>query len=119
MKHYQKHYFDRLLLLDMHFETKYINDSVKALLLLIPQRMKILPTEKKTLWKTTFVYNAFYIRDFPLDVLKYIFEFLHEFDFVRSIVLRNKYEDVRKDINSFMRDQRRTGGERVQFQFNS
>lgn len=95
--YYHKHFLDRLSLIDIFINDKLNMDSVKAILLLVPERLKVFGAEKKALYKSTFAYNAFYITNLPGDILKNIYSYLYETDFNKCLILRHKYECLRKD----------------------
>jgi len=106
MFYFHKHFLIRLELIDNFLIQKkpIIDNSVKSHLLLIPERIPKLIAEKKELFKTTFAYNALYIRknsNIPNEILGMIFEFLYEPDIVKCMRLRMKYENLRADINTY------------------
>ena len=106
MQYFIKHFLIRLELIDNFLIKKkpIIDNSVNSHLLLIPERIPKLIAEKKELYKTTFAYNALYIRknsNIPNEILGLIFEFLYEPDIVKCMRLRIKYENLRADINTY------------------
>jgi len=108
MQYYEKHFLDRLTLIDINIEqkkNKHVKrldlNSVKSIILLIPERINDLKKRKKEIYKTNFAYNVFYI-DLPQDILKMIFKYLYVINYKKSNKLRKAYENIRADINTAM-----------------
>lgn len=109
MQKYEKHFLDRLTLIDISIEQKKqkhigkLNlDSVKSIVLLLPERIKDLKKRKKQIYKTNFAYNVFYITGLPGDILNNIFGYLSVVNYEKSNKLRKAYENIRADINTAM-----------------